>query len=261
MYDPRISNLAKHIHDFRLWQAKTVKDNQFQCKPIPFSESTEWYFHDGKLKHRTNGFFSLAGIAAEARHSELNGQEQLIILQYQIALNSFLMRKGPMGTEILFQGRVEPGNIGGMQLAPTVQSTETNYKRLHGGKPTPMIEWFLKENLSGIVYDELQSEEATRYYGKYNRNLVVQIDFDTEVENHENFRWFDMDHIRSFVITDNILNTDARSVISCMNWDLLVEENQPFDRHPIGSFGAALQGSYTATADSSICSTSDLMCW
>jgi oxidase EvaA len=261
MHNPRISNQKKHIYDFRNWQKKTLKDNQFQCKPIPFSESNEWYFNDGKLKHRTNGFFSLAGIAAEARHSKLNGQEQLIILQHQIALNSFLMRKGPVGTEILFQGRVEPGNIGGMQLAPTVQSTKTNYKRLHGGKPTPMIGWFLKKNLSGIVYDELQSEEATRYYGKYNRNLVVQIDFDTEVEDNETFRWFDMDHIRSFVITDNVLNTDARSVISCMNWELLVEDNLPFDEHPVGSFGKALQGSYNANTDSTICTAFDLMRW
>jgi len=231
------------------------------CKPIPFSESAEWYFDDGKLKHRTNGFFALAGIAAEARYSELNRQEQLIILQHQIALNSFLFRKGPSGAEFLFQGRVEPGNIGGMQLAPTVQSTETNYKRLHGGKSTPMIEWFLKDNLSGIIYDELQSEEATRYYGKYNRNLVVQIDFDTEIEEHENFCWFDLDHIRSFVITDNILNTDSRSVISCLNWDLLVENSLPFERHSAGSFGDALKRSYTATADNSICTASDILHW
>ena len=80
----------KHIKNFRLWQEKTVRDNRFSCKPISFHESAEWYFNDGKLKHRTNGFFSLAGIAAEARHSELNGQEQLIILQHQIALNNYL---------------------------------------------------------------------------------------------------------------------------------------------------------------------------
>jgi len=261
MYDPLISNLEKNIHDFRLWQEKTVKDNQFLCKSIPFSESSEWYFDNGKLIHQTNGFFALVGIAAEARHSELNGREQIIILQRQIALNSFLIRKGPSGIEFLFQGRVEPGNIYGMQLAPTVQSTETNYKRLHGGKPTPLLGYFLKEHLSGVIYDELQSEEATRYVGKYNRNLIVQIDFDMEVEDHENFRWLDLDHIRSFVIADNILNTDARSVISCMNWDLLVDEHLPFDRHPVGSFGFALQESYSTTVDNSKCTAYDLLSW
>jgi len=229
MYNPLITNSAQHIRDFHFWQEKTIENNQFECEPIPFSESAEWYFDNGKLKHRTNGFFALAGIAA--------------------------------GPEILLQGRVEPGNIGGMQLAPTVQSTETNYQQIHGGKPTPMIGWFLKDDLSGIVYDELQSEEATRYYGKYNRNLVVQIDSDIEVDEKENFRWFSMDQIRSFVITDNILNTDARSVISCMNWDLLVEEKLPFAGHPVGSFGTALQGSYVATEDNSICSASNLFFW
>lgn len=261
MHNPPISNSEQHIKDFYVWQDKTIENNHFECKPIPFSDSNGWYFDNGKLKHKTNGFFALAGIAAESRHSELNGQEQLIILQHQVALNSFLIRSGSKGPEILLQGRVEPGNIGGMQLAPTVQSTVTNYQQIHGGKPTPMIEWFLKDNLSGIIYDELQSEEATRYYGKYNRNLVVQIKSDKEVNEKENYRWFNMDQIRSYVITNNILNTDARSVISCMNWDLLVKDKLPFGGHTNGSFGTALQGSYVATEDDSMCSVAHLLVW
>ena len=123
--------MEKHIKDFNNWRDEVVKNNKFECKPIQFSESKEWSFESGILKHRTNGFFALAGIAAESRHSSLNGQEQLIILQHQIALNSFLIRRGSNGPEILLQGRVEPGNIGGMQLAPTVQSTE-NRGRIFG---------------------------------------------------------------------------------------------------------------------------------
>ncbi len=257
----QLANYEKHVNDFHLWQEKIVKDNQFQCKSIPFSESTEWHFREGVLKHRMNGFFYISGIKAEARYPALNEHQQIIINQHQIALNSFLMRETQEGPEFLFQGRVEPGNIGGMQLAPTVQSTQSNYNRLHGGNPTPMIDWFLKKKLSGIVYDELQSEEATRYYGKYNRNLVVQVDFDTEIEEPENFRWFNMESIRSFAITDNILNTDARSILSCVDWDLLVSEKLPFEGHPAGGFGTALQKSYGATADNSTHSVSDLLWW
>jgi len=232
------------ISDVRNWQAQSVKDNAFDCVPINFEDSAEWRFEGGQLRHRTGGWFSVAGIRSEARHPLLNGRQQLIILQRQIAINGFLVQTGAAGVKLLFQGRVEPGNIHGMQLAPTVQSTESNYKRLHGGKATPFVEFFLDPTLGEILFDELQSEEATRYFGKYNRNIMVRLTSPPPAP--DGFRWYDMEAIRRFVVYSNVLNTDARSVLASANWDVLAGEARPFTHHPAGSFGAELRASYDA---------------
>ena len=44
----------------------------------------------------------------------------------------------------LLQAKLEPGNINHLQLSPTVQATESNYKRVHGGKKNPIFRTFFK---------------------------------------------------------------------------------------------------------------------
>ena len=133
------------LAEFRRWRAEVVEKSGFARRPIPFAASREWSFVDGILRHRSGGFFALAGLAVRARTQEVDGQQQLAILQPETAINGFLLRRRQGRTELLFQGRVEPGNIESMQLAPTVQSTEANYQRVHGGDPTAFLEWFTGE--------------------------------------------------------------------------------------------------------------------
>ena len=176
------------LEAFYEWRSEAVRANSFHCTPIAFDDSREWQFVEGYLRHRTGGWFFLAGVVSESRHPHLNGQQQLIIVQREIAINGFLACPAADGAKVLFQGRVEPGNIGGMQLAPTVQSTVSNYKRLHGGKPTAFIDGFLAPDPQAVVFDGLQSEEATRYLGKSNRNVMVRVSDELPVP--EGFRWY-----------------------------------------------------------------------
>lgn len=249
-------NLA--LDSLTAWRREVVESSGFRCTPIPFAESREWRWQDGFLRHRTGGFFAVGGLRVRSRRPELDGREQLILLQPETAINGFLVRRAAGGVEVLFQGRVEPGNVEAMQLAPTVQSTEANYKRLHGGGATAFLEWFT-EARAPIVYDELQSEEATRYYGKYNRNVVVDVTGLDVGELPPTFRWFDVDEIASFAVASNVLNTDARSVLSGLDWGLLRE--RPFDGHDDGTFGAELRRSFCADPAVDDDTDAELLAW
>ena len=217
---------ACKLIDFESWRASAVAENEFQTQPIAFAELEEWLFRDGRFVHRSGGFFELAGLRTEARHPYLDGQEQLVICQRTIAINGLLIRHTADECEILLQGRVEPGNVGGMQLAPTVQSTEANYRRLHGGKPTAFIDHFIADDVT-FVYDALQSEEGSRYLGKYNRNAVRLLGTQ-ELEPLANFRWVPFEQIKRAVETPNILNTDCRSLLFCLDWKYLTWPRTPF---------------------------------
>ncbi len=214
------------LTDFESWRAATVAANEFQIRPITFAESEEWSFRSGRFVHSSRGSFELSGLQAEARHPCLDGQEQLIIRQRTIAINGFLLRRVQAGVEILFQGRVEPGNVGVMHLAPTVQSTEANYRQLHGGKSTAFIEHFLEDDAT-YLYDALQSEEGSRYHGKYNRN-VVRLLRDQEIELSAGFRFITFDQFKQLVERPNVINTDSRSVLCCLDWKYLTWPRTPF---------------------------------
>ncbi|MCA8957504.1 MAG: NDP-hexose 2,3-dehydratase family protein [Planctomycetes bacterium] len=257
------SGIATTTHDpvaeFTTWRDGLVANSAFRCEPMPLSASQQWSLRDGAVRHRTGGFFSLVGLRVTARRPELGG-EQLIILQPETAINGFLLRAHPEGGQLLFQGRVEPGNAGVLQLAPTVQSTEANYKRLHGGKATACLSWFGPTGNGRIVYDELQSEEGTRYYGKYNRNVVVDVGT-RAVECPSTFRWYGIDALRRFAVTSNVLNTDSRSVLAGLDWSLLAPGGVPFAGAAPGSFRAALLASHHAPEGCDAHTDAELLAW
>lgn len=242
--------VAPVLADFLAWREAIVRENAFACEPIDFADSAEWRFENGALRHRTGGFFSLVGLRTRARYEPLHASEQLIILQPEIAINGFLARRQASGgLELLFNARVEPGNVGAMQLAPTMQSTEANYKRLHGGKPTPLAEWFLEDGRGKVLFDERQSEEATRYYGKYNRNVVIEVPRDAQIDLGNAFRWYGVRELRELAVLENALNTDGRSVLCCLSWHELAGRGQAFAGGAPGSFRAALRDSHECASE------------
>jgi oxidase EvaA len=124
-----------------------------------------------------------------------------------------------------------------------------------------MVEWFLDADRALTVFDQLQSEEGTRYHGKYNQNVVRLVNGGADTEIPDNFRWYDLDALRHFCDTNNVLNTDSRSVLSCMDWGLLAGEIQPFSDHAPGTWGDMLRRSYEAVEQGCESKTEDLFAW
>ena len=96
-----------------------------------------------------------------------------------------------------------------MQISPTVQATKSNYMRVHGGKSTPYLNFFMKKknNFSH------QSEQAFRYLNKFNANIIVKIS--KKIKLLETFRWFSKKEIVYLLNKKNIINMDTLSVFSC----------------------------------------------
>ncbi len=123
------------------------------------------------------------------------------------------------------------------------------------------MEWFTGKNTGRVLIDELQSEEGTRYHGKYNRNVVVEAPAAIGMVPPPNYRWYGVDALRSFATNNNILNTDARSVLACMDWNDLAEDGVPFARHTPGTYGARLRPSYVSNGDGAAQATSEALRW
>lgn len=231
-----------------------------EAEEISWQKSKEWKFDERELRHSSGGFFSIVGATVYLNDKEQTHLEQPLINQPEIGILGFLIRRNGDKQEILVQAKPEPGNIGLVQAAPSVQATESNYKRRHHGKETLFLEYFLGAPKAIILVDSLQSEQGTRFLAKYNRNMMVEIPEDITISESPLYKWTLIENLCSLLIQDFQINTDARSVLVCSSWSTLTPNHQPFSRwRELGGIGEALLHSYEAQEQDYALSTQDII--
>lgn len=233
------------------WLSERRQTCSMTFRSIELAESKEWRLDGGKLKHTTGGFFSVGGITAEASDMRFGKVVQPIIFQPEIGILGFIVRETIAGSheyEWLLQAKAEPGNQDRVQLAPTVQATHSNYTRLHGGAKTHYLSYFTGAREAKTFSDSLQSEQGTRFAGKFNCNMVRCVDERVDYKS-EMFRWTSRAELKQALLEDYAVNTDARSVIVSAPWALVAAEGPFFGADRPGSFRALCRTSYCADLD------------
>ena len=133
-------NENKKIHDWITNQNDEV-DVKINKKNI--SSSSFWFYSNdfGGIKNISNSFFAIKGIATNTAGDPENlNFEQPIIIQDEIGFLGMLCKEIDGIIYFLMQAKIEPGNINGVQLSPTLQATRSNYLGLHKGKKPLYLE-------------------------------------------------------------------------------------------------------------------------
>ena len=246
--------------EFERWLEDHRQFCDMEAEEISWQKSKEWNFEHRELRHLSGGFFSIVGVTIYLNDQEQTQLEQPLINQPEIGILGFLIRRNSGKLEILVQAKPEPGNIGLVQAAPSVQATESNYKRRHHGKETPFLEYFQGASQAIVLADSLQSEQGTRFLGKYNRNIIVEIPEDITIAESSLYKWTPIENLFSLLIQDFKINTDARSVLVCSSWSNLASNHQPFSRwRELGGIGEALLDSYEAQEQDYALSNEDMI--
>lgn len=223
------------------WLEERRRFARLRVTECPLADLSEWHVSRGALRHRTGRYFSIAGLRSESGAGREATEAQPFILQPEVGILGFVTRiTDSREVQLLVQAKAEPGNVGDVQIAPTVQATLSNYMRVHGGAATPYLEHFLPESSGKSLLDSLQSEQGTRFLGKYNRNAMAVIDDDLP-NGGACWRWVNATELLEFVSHDFTINTDSRSVLVCAPWEHLASPGLPFERQAGHSgFAAAL---------------------
>ena len=208
------------------WRSKQLSFSAFHYERIPLSQCREWHLSNGRIEHSTRRFFSVVGIKAASASLAVNGQSQPIINQPEVGTLAFLLRRQDGQCDVLVQAKTEPGNVGAVQLAPTVQATLSNHNRLHGGAATRYLEYF--DGTADMTSDQLQSEQGTRFLAKYNRNATREIAGPGPASAGEAWRWCRIEPLLALLHHDYMINTDARSVLVASPWEALGPDRSPF---------------------------------
>ena len=168
------------------------------------------------IYHKTEKFFSIDGIKVKTNWNNISYWEQPIISQPEIGYLGFIAKEIDGILHLLVQAKIEPGNINNVQLSPTLQATRSNYLQVHKGKKPLYLEYFQEAKSNNILLDQLQSEQGSRFYKKRNRNIIIKVDKEFNIEN--NFIWLTIGQIKSLMKFDNVVNMDTRTVISGISY-------------------------------------------
>jgi oxidase EvaA len=203
------------------------EQEHFHVEQIPLTEMEQWYFDEatGDIRHVSGKFFSIRGLKVQTNIGPVKEWTQPVIYQPEIGVLGLITKKINGILYFLMQIKTEPGNLNNFQLSPTVQATRSNYTRVHGGKSTLYLDYFLTNDTSHILVDQLQSEQGARFYRKRNRNIIIRVPNDQDIELLPNFKWLTLGQIKQLARLDNLVNMDARSVISTISYDAEVKKN------------------------------------
>jgi oxidase EvaA len=207
-------NIFQPFESFDDWLSEIKSTSDFKVRRIDFSQMKQWGVNaEGNLVHNSGRFFSIVGVDVELAARHQVSWDQPIISQPEIGLLGILSKDFNGTRYFLMQAKIEPGNVGLVQLSPTVQATHSNMEKVHGGHGQDYLEYFIEGSKSNIISDQIQSEQGSRFYQKRNRNIVIDIVDDVPIR--KGFRWLSLRELKLLLERDNIINMDARSVISC----------------------------------------------
>lgn len=221
----------------RAWLAQRREAADMQVMPGALAGSREWRLQEGAIRHVSGRFFRVVGLRWRKEGAEW---QQPFIEQREVGTLGFLARQVEGGLAFLVHAKAEPGNVGIAQIAPTCQATASNRDRVHGGEAPPYVGQF--DDRHGVpLADSTQSEQGSRFLGKFNRNITLLTE--AEVPVGEDHRWVTFEALRPLLLEDFLVNTDARSVICTTPWERLVGD-VPFSGEDALSF--ALRRSFLA---------------
>ncbi len=184
---------------------------------IEFADSSEWCFdrQHAALRHASGRFFAVQGYHTKSA----NGCDihQPLINQPETGTQGFVVRRAENDFHVLVQARTEPGNIGLVQLGPTLQATYSNYTSAHGGSVPRFLDHFHhpRRHHGHAVLDTVQPELGSKFLRKWNRNVVIDSP-PLAAFSHPMFRWVSLKTVAELMRLRHVVNNDARLVFGLL---------------------------------------------
>lgn len=197
------------------WLNNLNKSTLVNISETNINEDSFWFYDDrnGEILNRKRSFFSITGMRLFTDDKFI--LEQPIIVQNEIGYLGIIAKEIDGVINFLMQAKIEPGNVNCVQLSPTIQATKSNFTRAHGGRIPHYFEWFDNAGkTSTVIYDQIQSEQGSRFSGKRNRNIIILTD--KEIPLHPNYKWMTLGQIKTLLTKNNLVNMDTRTVLSAL---------------------------------------------
>lgn len=200
------------------WRDELRGSIQFKAELIGLDELRGWSRDaQGNVRHKTGQFFGVEGVRIESGDlREVASWDQPIYTQPEGGILGLVAREAAgRGIQFLLQAKAEPGNLGVLQLCPTIQSTWSNIRRAHAGKRPPMVEVLAADKGVRIVYRAEHNEEGGRFWRKSNENIIAFVDDEDVIETDlKMFCWTSLSQIKELALIDNIVSPFVKTILA-----------------------------------------------
>ena len=201
------------------WFNKKREESDMIVEEIGIKDLDKWDIdhNSGNVKHESGGFFEVIGVKVSNtfdREVGKKGWTQPMIAKNPGGILGIIMKKINGIPHYLLQAKAEPGNIGKLQLSPTLQATTSNLLKAHGGAKPLFAEYFDDENNPKIIYAKWQSEDGGRFHLKSNYNMIVEVNKDEELKIPDSFVWVTLYQIKQLMKIENFVGPHVRGIIS-----------------------------------------------
>ncbi|PWV57377.1 NDP-hexose 2,3-dehydratase family protein [Nocardiopsis sp. L17-MgMaSL7] len=202
------------LNQFHTWFAHRAQEQHHHVTRVPLQDLHGWTTHPetGDLHHHTGGFFTIQGLDLTRSGRGVEAWQQPIMVQPEQGVLGILVKEFNGVPHCLLQAKMEPGNVNGLQLSPTVQATQSNIAKIHGGRSVPYLQYFTAPRKGLVLSDVLQSEQASWFLAKRNRNMIVRVD--EHVPILDEFCWLSFPQISALLRLPNLMNMDTRTVLA-----------------------------------------------
>lgn len=213
------------------WVDELNKKTKVNIHKKPYEEMKAWFYDEksGTIRNEKRSFFEISGLRSYVKGECIASQP--VLLQNEIGYLGIICRNIDGVMHFLMQAKIEPGNINNIQISPTIQATKSNFTQQHGGKRPNYLEYFddgtaIKDNgrpfNKRIIVDQIQSEQSSRFLKKRNRNIMIEV-FD-EIPVLPSHKWMTLSQIKRLMLYDNLVNMDTRTVLSCIPYYSMTED-------------------------------------
>ncbi len=201
------------------WFNKKREESDMTVQEIGINDLDKWNVSSitGNISHESQGFFEIIGVKVSNtfdREVGKKGWTQPMVANNPGGILGLLVKKFNGIPHYLVQAKAEPGNIGKLQLSPTLQATTSNLLKAHGGAKPLFAEYFNEEKNPNIVYVKWQSEDGGRFYLKSNYNMIVEVNEDEELTIPDYFIWVTLFQIKQLLKIENFVGPHIRGIIS-----------------------------------------------
>ena len=201
------------------WFNKKREESDMLVEEVGINDLDKWNIdgNSGNIRHESGGFFEVIGVKVSNtfdREVGKKGWTQPMIAKNPGGILGIMMKRINGVSHYLLQAKAEPGNIGKLQLSPTLQATTSNLLKAHGGSKPLFAEYFDEPKNAKIIYAKWQSEDGGRFHLKSNYNMIVEVDEQTDLEIPDSFIWVTLFQIKQLMKIENFVGPHVRGIIS-----------------------------------------------
>ncbi len=201
------------------WLEERRKNYHVGVKEIGLNQLDRWNIDptSGNVTHESGGFYSLIGVQVDgANEREVSSWTQPMIKQNECGILGILTKKIAGVRHYLLQAKFEPGNMRLLQLSPTLQATHSNLRQMHRGEKPLLAEYFENSDRGRVIVSVESVEDGGRLYLKTNRNMIVEVGENEEINVPDNFVWINLYQLKKLIKLDVVVNSLARNILGSL---------------------------------------------